>query len=51
VSDGTLVDIAATAVTVRRAAGNKPNKGGSGSLDWSLLAALLTISLRRRRAR
>ena len=51
VSDGTLVDIAATAVTVRRAAGNKPNKGGSGSLDWWLLAALLTISLRRRRAR
>lgn len=54
VSDGALVDVAPTAVTVRRAAGNNPKKGG-GTLDWWLLAALMLATLpaasaRRRRA-
>ena len=56
VSDGALADVASTAVTVRRAAGNNAKKGGSGSLDWLLLAALLlaalpAVSARRLRVR
>jgi hypothetical protein len=50
VSDGVANNTAMTAVTVRRAGGNNPNKKGcSGSLGWLMLALLGLIATRRRR--
>jgi hypothetical protein len=51
VSDGVLANTAMTAVTVRRAGGNNPNKkGGSGSLAWPMLLVLLgAMAMRSRR--
>jgi hypothetical protein len=51
VSDGVVTDTATTAVTVRRSGGNK-NKGGSGSLGWLTLLAMLAVTgCRLRQAR
>jgi choice-of-anchor B domain-containing protein len=51
VSDGVVTETATTAVTVRRSGGNK-NKGGSGSLGWLTLLAMLAVTgCRLRQAR